>query len=114
LEQRPLKEEMASMASSDLSNCFITTAISFKALSTLSPAFIAFQNNTIAASGSFSTSYTIHGVCIKIMSHFLKIKIKKIMSHSPSPQLREEKWQLSERNLTWTMSIVHLYLKNVY
>jgi hypothetical protein len=76
LEQRPLKEEMASMASSDLSNCFITTAISFKALSTLSPAFIAFQNNTIAASGSFSTSYIIHGVCINIiiMSHFLKKK----------------------------------------
>jgi len=60
LEQRPLNEQMASMASSDLSNCFITTAMSFRALSTLSPQFIAFQNNTIAASKSFTTSFIIH------------------------------------------------------
>ena len=56
LEQRPLKDLTASIASSVLSSCFITTAMSFKALSTLSPAFIAFQNKTIAASGSLSTN----------------------------------------------------------
>ena len=57
LEQRPLKDLIASMASSLLFSCFITTAMSFSALSTLSPAFIAFQKNTIAASGSFSTNW---------------------------------------------------------
>lgn len=47
---------MASIASSALSVCFMTTAMSLSALSTLSPTFIAFQKNNIAVSGSFSTS----------------------------------------------------------
>lgn len=56
LEQRSLKDLMASMASSPLSCCFMTTAMSLSALSTLSPALIAFQNRTIAPSESFSTN----------------------------------------------------------
>uniref|UniRef100_A0A2P2K0X6 Uncharacterized protein MANES_03G149600 n=1 Tax=Rhizophora mucronata TaxID=61149 RepID=A0A2P2K0X6_RHIMU len=57
LEQRCLKDFIASIASPALSSRFITTAMSLRALSTLSPAFIAFQNQTIAASESFSTSF---------------------------------------------------------
>ena len=47
---------MASTASSARSSCFMTTAMSLSALSTRSPTFIAFQNQTIEAVGSLSTS----------------------------------------------------------
>lgn len=56
-EHRCLSDLMASMASSARFCCFITIAMSFKALSTLSPELMAAQNSGIAFSGSLSTSY---------------------------------------------------------
>lgn len=58
-EQRYRKDLMASIPSSDRSNCFITTAMSFNALSTRSPAFIAAQNKDIALFGSLDINCTI-------------------------------------------------------
>lgn len=72
---------MASIASSDLFNCFITTAMSFKALSTRSPEFIAAQNSDIALLGLLSTNYQKrrhlieHMVSIENSFQFLKILI---------------------------------------
>lgn len=71
LEQRYLKEWIASIASSALFCCFISKAMSLSALSTLSLALIAFQNSSIAASASFSTSWPNKSIKLNI---FLKKK----------------------------------------
>ena len=58
---------MASIPSSDRFSCFITTAMSFNALSTRSPVFIAAQNKEIARSGSLliNCSWKIHNPHVK-------------------------------------------------
>ena len=55
--QRALNDLMASIASSGRFCCFITMAMSFRALSTRSLALMAFQKRTMARSGSLSTSW---------------------------------------------------------
>jgi hypothetical protein len=52
-------DRTAPMASARYPRCFITTAMSLSALSTLSPVPIAFQNHAIDASRSFSTSLIV-------------------------------------------------------
>nr|GLL42776.1 hypothetical protein Itr_chr12CG25490 [Ipomoea trifida] len=84
-EQRLRNDLTASMASSQRSSCFITTAMSFRALPTLSPAFMAFQNH-ITASSSTTTVHQRHRIyCFLFCSlaaalYWLELSLKKARS----------------------------------
>lgn len=99
-EHRCLNDLIASMASSARFCCFITIAMSLSALSTLSPALIALQNNAIALSGSLSTNYMAVQIEININPEKKKPKIRA--NTDQSEQLTEDE-SLPELFWPWHM-----------